>query len=618
MNSSALAQNAPPGIGDSQAARRPKTFRSRSLVIIILLWTVIYAAGMFTPGLLDDADSVHAEAAREMLQRHDWVTLYTDGIRYLEKAPLMYWGIAISYEVFGIHDWSTRFPTMLGVLALLLVTYGAGRGAYGEAGGLWSAVVLGTCVGPYIFTRFQIPDVMVGLWLTLGFYFFLRSLEQERPSRWVCWGFAATCALNVLTKSLIGLVFPAVVIGAYLLITGNLRHLLKLRPVSSTLVFFAIAAPWHVLAALRNPPQGAARGFLWFYFVNEQFLRYLNKRVPPGYDTVPLFIFWGLLLVWLVPWVILLPQALRDVPIRRREWRGKLDGRARANLVFALWVLSIVVFFSFSTRQEYYTIPAVPGMALLVGGWLSKEAESHAGSRERRAGRIGSLVLLVISIAAFVAGISLLISSKTPPLGADLADLLKKNPGDYNFSLGHFLDLTPEALGLFRAALVGTVLLLLVGSALNYLLRRRERPVQGNIALVLMMVGLLACVHSGFVTFSTVLSSKPLALAIKRDYKPEDTIVVDGQYHEASTLNFYTGVPLHVLHPPSGNLWYGSKFPDAPNVFETPASLRVLWSGAGTVFLWTDQADPAVLQGAAKYRLAYSGGHYILTNRQVE
>lgn len=617
MNFSALAQNARPEIAHSQPANKPPTFRPKSLAIIVLLWIVAYAAGMFTPGLLDDADSVHAEAAREMLQRHDWVTLYTDGIRYLEKAPLMYWGIAVSYEVFGVHDWSTRLPTMLGVLAMLLATYGVGRRAYGEEGGLWSAVVFGTCVGPYIFTRFQIPDVMVGLWLTLGFYFFLRSLEEEQPSRWVCWGFAATCALNVLTKSLIGLVFPATAIGGYLLLTGNLRHLLKLRPMSSTLVFLAIAAPWHILAALRNPPQGAARGFLWFYFVNEQFLRYLNKRVPPGYDTVPLLIFWVLVLVWLVPWVVFLPQALWDVPKRLREWRGALDARARANLLCALWVLSVVVFFSFSTRQEYYTIPAVPGMALLVGGWLSKEAQSNPASRERRAGRIGSLVLLVISIGAFVAGITLLISSKTPTAGADLADLLKKNPGDYDFSLGHFLDLTPEALGLFRSALLGAVLCLLVGSAINYFLRRRERSIQGNIALVLMMVGLLACVHSAFVTFSPVLSSKKLALAIKQHYKPGDTIVVDGQYHEASTLNFYTGVPLHVLHPPSGNLWYGSKFPDAPNVFETPASLRALWSGPATVFLWTGQENPVELQEAPRYVLAYSGGHYILTNRQV-
>src|SRR5437660_513586 len=85
-----------------------------SLLILIFLWLTIYAAGMFTPPLLDDVDTIHAEAAREMLLRNDWVTLYTNGLRYLEKAPLMYWSLAASYRVFGISDWSTRLPLMLG------------------------------------------------------------------------------------------------------------------------------------------------------------------------------------------------------------------------------------------------------------------------------------------------------------------------------------------------------------------------------------------------------------------------------------------------------------------------------------------------------------------------
>src|SRR5882757_9455913 len=249
---------------DATAAQRPFVvasspahFRYASLGLIFLLWVAIYFAGIFNPPLLDDVDTIHAEAAREMVQRHDWVTLYTDGIRYLEKAPLMYWGVAASYKIFGVHDWSTRLPLMLGVLALLLTTYALGTRAYGERGGFYSAVVLATCLGPYIFTRFQIPDIIVGLWMALSALFFLLSLEQEQPSRWVCWGFAATCALNVLTKSLIGLVFPLGTIFLYLLITRNLRHILKLRLLSSTLVFLVIAAPWHILASLRNPSQGA-------------------------------------------------------------------------------------------------------------------------------------------------------------------------------------------------------------------------------------------------------------------------------------------------------------------------------------------------------------------------
>lgn len=607
-----LAPNFPP-----PPSTHRKSIGIRSVLIILLLWAAIYAAGMFTPALLDDVDTVHAEAAREMVLRHDWVTLYTDGVRYLEKAPLLYWTVAASYKLFGISDWSTRLPLMLTVLALLLATYSVGKRAYGETGGFYSAVALGTCVGPYIFTRFQIPDVMVGLWLTLGFSFFLQSFEEEPPSRLACWGFAATCALNVLTKSLIGLVFPITTVVLYLLLTGDRARLLKLRLFSSSIVFLLIAAPWHLLAALRNPSQGPVRGFLWFYFVNEQFLRYINRRVPPGYDTVPLFIFWGLLILWLMPWCIFLPQAVRGI---RRKWRG-LSGASntqqRANLLFVLWVLVIVVFFSFSTRQEYYTIPAVPGVALLIGGWLAKESESAPDSAERRAGRTSSLVFLVMVAIASVIGLVFLFSSRAPAPGTDLADLLKKHPQEYDLSLGHFLDLTPEAMGAFRVPLLGAVVSMLLGAGSNYFLRKRGRPRQGNMALALMMVGLLACVHAAFVTFSPILSSHPLAVAIEQHYRPGDIVVVDGEYHEASSLNFYTGIRLHVLHEPSGNLWYGSKFPDAPQVFETADSLAALWSGPATVFLWSSEDDPKELRGESRYLLARSGGKSILTNRKL-
>jgi 4-amino-4-deoxy-L-arabinose transferase-like glycosyltransferase len=592
-------------------------FRWSSALVIFLFWGLIYLGGIFTPPLLDDVDTIHAEAAREMVLQHDWVTLHTDGIRYLEKAPLMYWAVAASYEWFGVHDWSTRLPLMLGVLLLLFAVYGIGRRYYGERGGFYSAMVLATCVGPYIFTRFEIPDVIVGLWLTLGAYFFLRSLDEGKPSRLTCWGFAATCALNVLTKSLIGLVFPFAAIALYLILTNNLRHVLKLRIFSSTVVFFAIAAPWHVLAALHNPSQGAVRGFLWFYFVNEQFLRYVNKRVPAGYDTVPLFVFWALLLVWLVPWTVFLPQALLEVPRRLRDMRARLSPRQQANLFFALWALVIVAFFSFSTRQEYYTIPAVPGLALLVGGWLANEAEAGAESSLRRAGRISSIVLLVMVVAGSILGLAVLFSSRMPAPGTDLADLLQKNPSEYDLSLGHFLDLTPEAMGAFRVSLLGAVVSLLLGAGMNWFFRRRNQPRYGNAALALMMVGLLACVHSAFVTFSPILSSKQLAVAIQKHYQPGDIVVVDGQYHEASTLNFYTGIPLHVLHVPSGNLWYGSKFPDAPHIFETPESFISLWSGPTTVFLWADNESPRELQNMDRHVLARNGGKFIFTNRDL-
>ena len=138
--------------------------------------------------------------------------------------------------------------------------------------------------------------------------------------------------LGVLTKGLIGLVFPLLIVAVYLAMTRNLAHLRRWHPLLGTLIFFAIAAPWHVAAGMANPTEGHpgalptpgnVHGFYWFYFVNEHLLRYLNRRVPRDYDTVPLALFWGLLLVWLLPWSAFLPSALCRVPLRR-WWRGTL------------------------------------------------------------------------------------------------------------------------------------------------------------------------------------------------------------------------------------------------------------------------------------------------------
>jgi 4-amino-4-deoxy-L-arabinose transferase-like glycosyltransferase len=592
---------------------RQRTF----LTILIALWLMIYVSSMFTPALLDDADTVHAEAAREMLLRHDWVTLYANGLRYLEKAPLMYWGVAASFRAFGVSEWTARFPLVVSMLALMLVTYFLGKRTYGSRAGFYAALVLGTVVGPYVYTRFLIPDILVGLWLTLSCGFFLRTLEEDPPSLFSCWGLAVTMALNVLTKGLIGLVFPVGTIVLYLLLTGNLRHILRLRLISSFLVFLAVAAPWHILAALRNPDQGPVRGFLWFYFVNEHFLRYLNKRMPRDYDTVPVLLFWILTLVWLVPWTFFVPQALAKVPHRWRELRSRLNRQQRANLLFAIWGSLIVLFFSFSTRQEYYTIPALPGVALILGGWLGQETERSESAR-RKSGEISSLLLFVLGVIIFAAGTFFLVVSKAPAPGLDLSELLKKNPSEYALSMGHLLDLTPQALGAFRGPLLATSLAFLLGTGFNWFLRKRGAPERGNLALAAMMVIVLLSVHSAFVVFSPILSSRKLALALQAHYRPGDVVVATGLYENASTLNFYTGIHLLSLHEPTGNMWYGSKFPDAPPVWETAATFAQRWNSPQRVFLWTDQEHPIQIEGAPSYVLARSGGKTIFTNQPIE
>lgn len=588
-----------------------------SILALTLLWLFIYGPGLFRPSLFDDADASHAEAGREILVRHDWVTLHQDGIRYLEKAPLPYWGMATAFKLFGVSEWTARLALHLSVLALAFFVYQLGRRFLTAQAGFWAGVIFLTSVGPFIFTRILIPDVTVGLWIGLGLYFFLDGWRSGSPSLLSCWALAATIALNVLTKSLIGIVFPCAIIFVFLLLVGDLRHILKMRLVSSTLVFLLIAAPWHILAAIRNPPMGAAKGFLWFYFVNEQFLRYLGKRYPVDYGTVPLLLFYGLLFIWFLPWSSFLPQALAQVRLRLLKVAGARQSTDAVLLLLFCWAAVILLFFSFSTRQEYYLAPALPALALLLGYWLASESEAPIGSHIARAGRISATVLFVIGLIVVAITTTLAIVSRPPAPDTELADLLHKNPDVYVLSMGHFLDLTGDAMGLFRGPLLGTALAFLFGTGLNWFFRRRGKTPAANWALVAMMLLFLQCVHLSLGIFSSILGSQPLATAIQQHLQPGEQIACDGEYSLCSSVNFYTRQQMLIWNGRINGLWYGSLFPDAPQIFLDDAQFAQLWTSPRRIYLVTgnEKQQDALSRVGPVYPVAKSGGKFVLSNR---
>ena len=388
-----------------------------------------------------------------------------------------------------------------------------------------------------------------------------------------------------------------------------------MRLVSSLAIFLALAAPWHIIAGLRNPAAGQAKGFFWFYFVNEHFLRYINRRFPRDYDTVPLLLFWALAFLFLLPWSAFAFKALASVPRNWRQWSA-LDRRGRALLLWAIAILTVIAFFSFSSRQEYYVLPVLPALALILGAWLSQEQRSPADSPLRRAGQRVALASFVVALPAALAAGALLWFSQAVPPHSELADLLTRNPSQYALSFGHIFDITPRAAGLFRPELLLIGVAFLFGTLSSWVLRRRNRAGAANAALALMMLISLQCVHSALVTFAPVLSSRALSDAVARVYRAGDVIVVSGAYEDASTLNFYGHLPLHVLNSrENGNLYYGSLFPDSPAVFENDASLERLWRGAGRVFLFTEQDQiPALLRQTGYQSIARSGGKLILAN----
>jgi 4-amino-4-deoxy-L-arabinose transferase-like glycosyltransferase len=623
-----------PLIASSVPIRR---WSAASIAGLVAAWLVLQAGGLFSPGLLDDVDSVYIQIAREMLQRHDYVTPTVDGIRFFDKPPLMYWMAAGSMRVFGIHDWAARLPLALGVLALLFAVYALGirmfarlsSEGYPDRGGLYAALIMATAIGPYLYTRFYIPDILIALWMTLAIHLFLIALDRIRESRSALvpmLGFGAVLALSLLTKGFIGIVFPIGFVICYLAITKQLRLLLKLQIPAATGGFLVLAAPWHILAALRNPaitmPAGlglpARAGWAWFYLYNEHIARFLSRRIPHDYGQTPVWLFWLLAFLWMMPWATFLPAAISQfLPQTRFKSVSAPADRETAISLF-LWAALVLGFFTLSARQEYYSLPALPAMVLLIGGALSL-ADAQPASKTSLSIRHWSAWLLV-PLTTLVTAVSgyFAIAAPTPPPGVDLNHLLSTNPALYNLSLGHISDLTSNAMGFFRGPLLTVALCMAALGPGSHLLRRRGLTVVANIVLAGAMCGVLMAAHEGLARFYPILGSKDLALTIDHLRKPGDIILLDGELTSGSTVLFYTGEPVHLVNGRVNGPWFGSFWPDAPHIFEDETSLHKLWSGPQRVFLFTYEPGRRIddlRHDGQVITLASSGGKTILSNR---
>jgi 4-amino-4-deoxy-L-arabinose transferase-like glycosyltransferase len=603
---------------------RVTSWRPRSLVLIVAAWAVLQVGGLFSPGLLDDVDSVYLQIAREMLGRHDFVTPAIDGIRFFDKPPLMYWMAAGSMRVFGVHDWAGRVPLALGMLALLLSVYALGIRLYrgvspvgrADRGGLYAALAVATSIGPYLYTRFYIPDIVIALWMTLSIHLFLVAMERVEGGRsalWPCLGLGAVMALDVLTKGLIGVVFPVGFVLLYLASTRRLRALRKLHLLATSAVFLLIAAPWHVLAALRNPaiamPAGnglpVRAGWAWFYLYNEHIGRFLGRRIPHDYGQTPVWLFWLYALIWILPWGAFLPGAMAALV------RG-VKQRSEAALTVTLWALVVLVFFTFSSRQEYYSLPAIPALALMVGGLLASEEE-----RARRAVMACHLWALVplASIVAIVCGY-FAIMAPGPASGATLDAMLSSNPALYNVSLGHMFDLTTQALGFFRGPLLAVALGMLALGPVAYLVRRRGSAYGANLMIAGGMICVLLAAHEGLVRFYPILGSKDLADAIKADGL-DAPVLIDGELTSGSSLLFYLDNPVLLVNGRVNGPWFGSFWPDARPIFLDDADLMREWHTRYSLYLMTyhpEQRIPELCKVGPVIRIASSGGKTVLRN----
>jgi 4-amino-4-deoxy-L-arabinose transferase-like glycosyltransferase len=612
----------------------------RAWTLLLLVFAAVHLAALFAPPLLDDADATHAVAAQHIALTGDWVTLKVDGVRYLEKPPLPYWLAAADYRLFGYNVFATHLPLTLAVLCLAILAWVWARRAYGERAAFYAALGILTSVGVFLFTRIFIPEVLLTFLLACALYNFLIGLEDGKPFRfYLTW---AALALAMLAKGLVAPVFFFLAAVPYLWLSGDWRRWRQLRIPSGILLFLAIAAPWHILAGLRNPGAGHplgnipnpgnVHGFFYFYFINEQVLRFLGKRYPVDYNKLPFVLYWCLHLVWLFPWSIYLPVVLRRAWNTRSRWFHGLRPapyavaarpalfRSKTTWLLAMYAAVILVFFSVSTNQEYYTYPVYFPLLLLTAGALAGEEGEVGGVSKWLTGAHAALALIgVVAAAALGYG---LWSSRAIPSSSDIGSLLAhRDVAGYTLSMSHLFDLTGPSFAALRLPAGLAAAGLLLGPAIAWMLRRQRHHFEATVSVAFTSAVFLIAAHIALVRFEPMLSSRAMADTINHITRGGSaTLILYGDVADGSSILFYTQRQALLVNGRVSSVLWGSNYPDAPRVLISDADLLALWGTGPRRFLFVPgdaQAHVAGLLGSRAISLQVLSDKTLYTDRPL-
>jgi 4-amino-4-deoxy-L-arabinose transferase-like glycosyltransferase len=547
-------------------------------MLLVGLGLPITLFGLGSPALYDPHESLYAEVAREMVVGGDWLTPRLNGTRYLDKPPLFYWLIAIAYTLFGVSEFAARLPIALAGLGGILVTWGIGQHLFDTRSGVLAGLVLSTSVGYFVFSHQLLPDMVFALFTTLGFYGCVHAIEQDRHQQ--SWGILAyiSLALAVMTKGLVGC-FPLLVMAVYVWLVGRYQALRALISLWGGLLFVLLIAPWHLIIGWQN------EGYFWHYVANEQFWRFLGRRHPIDFISLPLPIFLGLL-----PWS---PYLALAIP---RTWAalGKPLCREDAgSLLVLLWAGMFLLFFSLSrARLPQYSLPAMPALALLIGMSLNARFRGRVSSTKG--------LLTATTIALLLPALALV--------------LLPSYLDQY-----HQLGLTARAVSLIRVVFG----LMVGGSGLALLSFARERWLAGVLSLTLGMLAVFYCTHQVLLQLQPFRASQGIAVLIAADQGPAERIVLEVEkddpfeYEKIAGLAFYTGQPVDLLrrkNPPEPAL----PLKPEERFLLSEAEFRQLWASGKRVYLVTDSfldGDGILDQQSTFSVVGQVGNRWVVSNR---
>jgi 4-amino-4-deoxy-L-arabinose transferase-like glycosyltransferase len=568
--------------------RVPAVRRLELVLLVLLAVPLLFTAQGLE--LLDPDEGLYAGIAQSMATTGDWMLPHFNGLPYLEKPPLYFWAAALTLRVDPSSELAVRIWSALAALGTVLLAWRMGRRLYGPAAGVMAGVALTTTVGYALYVRKASTDFVFVFCLTLALYGFLRDAARPEAGRTRFLVFYAGSALALLSKGLIGLVFPVAIVGGTLVLVRGLR-VRELNLGWGALVFAALALPWHALMAWRDP------ALFWFYVVDNQILRFLDAR---GFieDDVPVgtLAFVALSFLWAFPWSVfaLARSAPSAAPAAR--WRP----------LMIVWLLAVLVFFAVSrSKLEYYALPGFPALAVLVGGaWAS----GRDVGRWLAAGAAGSIA---VGVAALWAG------SRLTPDGT-LAGLAELNVY-YRILREQGQPLPFPSARPFALLLQGLGLVLIAGWSMAVVAwwRARRRLAFGlvtgtGVAIAALIVQLLYVIEPHH-------SAAAVSSAITAAAAPTDVVAHEGSLEYSAALPFYTGRRVLVVNGERGDLETASRRPEGRGWFIDTAGLVRRWGEEPRIFLVTQRARTqsvvTALPPASVHLLGQYGSRSLYSNR---
>ncbi|QSR86308.1 glycosyltransferase family 39 protein [Candidatus Methylacidiphilum infernorum] len=573
------------------------SFPLASLFFLLVL-TFFYIEESRGPVIFDDNEGLYAGAAREMLQKNDWILPTVNGIPRLQKPPLVYWCILISYKIFGVNEFAARLPEALATVLWIMGVYFLGCAMEGEKIGLLASLMLATAFGFYIFTHILMPEPFFSAAVTYALLFIYLGLREDKRSYFLlAW---LVMALGSLAKGLHATLYPLLSSGLAVLFFPRMRKKwIELFWWPGIILFLLVFIPWYVIIEWRLP------GFLHEHFLNEQWGHALNHRNPPDAGTVPIAQFYFEHLIFLLPWTLYLGTLW--------ELKDKASLNWQNALLFS-WIITTFLSVTFSSLQDYYAMSCWGAIALILAKPFCIEDK---GKRTPLYFTLPSFVIVFLGLSGILIALLIDHSTEFHPIWAK--PLEKRDTflsAIFGFSFSTWKNFVPL---LYRASLS-----FFVGGIVAYLFFSKKERFLAGVFLALTMIYPLHQAGQGFSLLSDYFSSMKLAQKINSFVAKDDIVISDSEPNFASGLFFYLNhSPILWVHANSKAEFAQRILNLGKEYYITESDVENYWKSTKKVFLITEEVslpywarlfkmDPSTLVPIQK-----SGTRVLLVNQRV-